>query len=83
VPPTPHNSRTDLVDDADATDGERTASPADLVAMDDGATIAQLQRDMALDDSDDDGNAGREADTDAAPPPAAPVTLPPEPPIDV
>ena len=33
VPPTPHNSLTHL-DDADATDGERTATPADLTALD-------------------------------------------------
>ena len=33
VPPTPHNSLTHL-DDADATDGERTATPADLCALD-------------------------------------------------
>ena len=33
MPPTPHNSLTHL-DDADATDGERTATPADLTALD-------------------------------------------------
>jgi len=33
VPPTPHNSLTAL-DEADATDGERTATPADLCALD-------------------------------------------------
>ena len=33
VPPTPHNSLTHL-DEADATDGERTATPADLCALD-------------------------------------------------
>ena len=33
VPPTPHNSLTAL-DEADETDGERTATPADLCALD-------------------------------------------------
>ena len=44
VPPTPHNSLTAL-DEADATDGERTATPADLCALDPDA----LERTASLD----------------------------------
>ena len=57
VPPTPHNSLTHL-DEADATDGERTATPADLCALDPDA----LERTASLD--------GLSA-LDAPPPPAA------------
>ena len=57
VPPTPHNSLTAL-DEADATDGERTATPADLCALDPDA----LERTASLD--------GLSA-LDAPPPPAA------------
>ena len=57
VPPTPHNSLTAL-DEADATDGERTATPADLCALDPDA----LERTASLD--------GLSA-LDAPPPPEA------------
>ena len=63
VPPTPHNSLTAL-DEADATDGERTATPADLCALDPDA----LERTASLD--------GLSA-LDAPPPPPA-AFLPPQ-----
>ncbi len=60
VPPTPHNSLTHL-DDADATDGERTATPADLCALDPDA----LER------------TASPADLDALAPPPPAAFLPP------
>ena len=62
VPPTPHNSLTHL-DDADATDGERTATPADLTALDpDALERTASPADLAL---------------DAPPPPPPAAFLPP------
>ena len=63
VPPTPHNSLTHL-DDADATDGERTATPADLTALDPDA----LERTASPADL---------AALDAPPPPPPAAFLPP------
>ena len=63
VPPTPHNSLTHL-DDADATDGERTATPADLCALDPDA----LERTASPADL---------AALDAPPPPPPAAFLPP------
>ena len=63
VPPTPHNSLTHL-DDADATDGERTATPADLCALDPDA----LERTASPADL---------AALDAPPPPPAAFLPPP------
>ena len=63
VPPTPHNSLTAL-DGEDATDGERTATPADLCALDPDA----LERTASLD--------GLSA-LDAPPPPPAAFLPPP------
>ncbi len=64
VPPTPHNSRTELNDEADATDGERTATPADLCALDPDA----LERTASLDGL---------STLDAPPPPPPSAFLPP------
>ena len=63
VPPTPHNSLTAL-DEADATDGERTATPADLTALDPDA----LERTASPADL---------AALDAPPPPPPAAFLPP------
>ncbi|CAH0366281.1 unnamed protein product [Pelagomonas calceolata] len=63
VPPTPHNSLTAL-DEADATDGERTATPADLCALDPDA----LERTASPADL---------TALDAPPPPPAAFMLPP------
>ena len=63
VPPTPHNSLTHL-DEADATDGERTATPADLCALDPDA----LERTASPADL---------AALDAPPPPPAAFLPPP------
>ena len=64
VPPTPHNSLTAL-DEADATDGERTATPADLCALDPDA----LERTASP--------ADLVAALDAPPPPPPAAFLPP------
>ena len=62
VPPTPHNSLTHL-DEADATDGERTATPADLCALDpDALERTASPADLVL---------------DAPPPPPPAAFLPP------
>ena len=63
VPPTPHNSLTHL-DEADETDGERTATPADLCALDPDA----LERTASPADL---------SALDAPPPPPAAFLLPP------
>jgi hypothetical protein len=63
VPPTPHNSLTHL-DDADATDGERTATPSDLCALDPDA----LERTASPADL---------SALDAPPPPPPAAFLPP------